>query len=548
MLATIVEAAIRTLVFAAAVWLAFKLLRVKNPHVEMTAWQVVLVVSLAMPFLGGLPTFPPATGGLPAQEVRQLHQLLATAADPPLLLSPSAGLPWPELQEPPLDWRKICVATYLAVTALLLLRLLIGIVLTWKLCRAAVPLRADWTTNSNVRVSASVRAPVSFASTILLPANYSGWDAIEREAVLAHEGWHVRHGDFYLLLLASINRAVFWFSPLAWWLNSRIGYLAEARSDAAAIADIKDRVRYAEILVGFGCSGGPAPAGLAMAGTATVPRRVEHILAEAVLLRALNWKIWLLLVAALALPAALVVGAAAQAPLQAEAKATSPYDPEVVAARKQEQQVPRVAVPIDASLLDNYVGFYQFDQFAIFTIKRLGDQLFVQLTGQPTYQVFPESPQKFFYKIVHAQLSFVMDAQGKVTELILHQNGLERPANRIDEAQAHAIVEALANRIKDGTAMPGSEAALRHQINAFIHGHMDSREMAEDLAAVTRPQMPSIEQHLGLMGPLQTLTFSGVSLRGWDVYACKFANGTSTCRILLAPDGKVAGLLFQWGP
>jgi hypothetical protein len=286
--------------------------------------------------------------------------------------------------------------------------------------------------------------------------------------------------------------------------------------------------------------------GLAMAGTATVPRRVERILAETILPRQMSWKIWLLLVAGMLLPAMIAVGAAAQAP--SEVTTTSPYEPATVATRKEEQQVPRESVPIDASVLDNYVGYYQFDQFAIFTVKRLGDQLFVQLTSQPTFQVFPESPKKFFYKIVHAQISFVTDPQGRATSLILHQNGLERPANRLDEAQAHAIEDSLAKRIKDGTPIPGSEAALRHQINALLHGHMDSREMTEDLAAVTRPQMPLIEQHLGLLGALQGLTFVGVSERGWDIYACKFTNGTSTCRILLAPDSKVAGLLFQWGP
>ena len=43
----------------------------------------------------------------------------------------------------------------------------------------------------------------------------------KRRAVLAHEGAHVANRDFYVLLLASLNRAVFWFSPFAWWQLSR---------------------------------------------------------------------------------------------------------------------------------------------------------------------------------------------------------------------------------------------------------------------------------------------------------------------------------------
>ncbi len=39
----------------------------------------------------------------------------------------------------------------------------------------------------------------------------------KRRAVLAHERAYVANRDFYLLLLAALNRSVFWFSPFAWW-------------------------------------------------------------------------------------------------------------------------------------------------------------------------------------------------------------------------------------------------------------------------------------------------------------------------------------------
>src|SRR5262249_15050437 len=51
------------------------------------------------------------------------------------------------------------------------------------------------------------------------------------------------------------------------------------------------------------------------------------------------------------------------------------------------------------------------------------DKLQAQLTGQPSFEVFPESETNFFYKFVDAQLTFVKGTDGKVTELILHQNG-----------------------------------------------------------------------------------------------------------------------------
>jgi hypothetical protein len=44
------------------------------------------------------------------------------------------------------------------------------------------------------------------------------------------------------------------------------------------------------------------------------------------------------------------------------------------------------------------------------------------------FQVFGESETKFFYKVVDAQLTFVKDANGKVTGLILHQMGIDQRA------------------------------------------------------------------------------------------------------------------------
>jgi hypothetical protein len=66
------------------------------------------------------------------------------------------------------------------------------------------------------------------------------------------------------------------------------------------------------------------------------------------------------------------------------------------------------------------------------TVTREGDHLFTQATGQPKFEVFPESDKDFFLKVVDAQLTFETDSQGKATDLILHQNGMNQKAKRID--------------------------------------------------------------------------------------------------------------------
>jgi hypothetical protein len=51
MLGLLLESALRLLALGGIVWLGLKLFRVRNPHVQMTAWTVVLLASLSMPLL-----------------------------------------------------------------------------------------------------------------------------------------------------------------------------------------------------------------------------------------------------------------------------------------------------------------------------------------------------------------------------------------------------------------------------------------------------------------------------------------------------------------
>jgi hypothetical protein len=50
-LAILAESALRSLLLGGVVWIGLNLLRVRNPHLHMTSWIVVLAASLAMPLL-----------------------------------------------------------------------------------------------------------------------------------------------------------------------------------------------------------------------------------------------------------------------------------------------------------------------------------------------------------------------------------------------------------------------------------------------------------------------------------------------------------------
>ena len=89
-------------------------------------------------------------------------------------------------------------------------------------------------------------------------------------------------------------------------------------------------------------------------------------------------------------------------------------------------------VAVDAKLLESYVGKYAIVPEFVLTVTVEDGKLMVQATGQGKLQVFAESPTEFFYKAVDAQITFEKDKAGKVTQLVLHQNGRDMPGKRQD--------------------------------------------------------------------------------------------------------------------
>jgi D-alanyl-D-alanine-carboxypeptidase/D-alanyl-D-alanine-endopeptidase len=92
----------------------------------------------------------------------------------------------------------------------------------------------------------------------------------------------------------------------------------------------------------------------------------------------------------------------------------------------------RTEIAVDPTLLERYAGKYQLTPTFIITITREGNRLFAQATTQPKFEIFAETERDFFLKAVDAQITFVSDLAGRVTKAILHQNGIDQDAKRID--------------------------------------------------------------------------------------------------------------------
>ena len=112
---------------------------------------------------------------------------------------------------------------------------------------------------------------------------------------------------------------------------------------------------------------------------------------------------------------------------------------------------PRTEVDLDPAVYDQYVGRYQLVRGVNVTVTRDGDGLFAQLTGQPRFEVFPESEDEFFLRVVDAQITFGRNDAGAVDHLVLHQNGVDQRAPRLPEG-----VDAVDFGPAETAAVPGA--------------------------------------------------------------------------------------------
>jgi D-alanyl-D-alanine carboxypeptidase len=92
---------------------------------------------------------------------------------------------------------------------------------------------------------------------------------------------------------------------------------------------------------------------------------------------------------------------------------------------------PRKVVTLPENILDSYVGHYELAPGFVLTITRAGASLMAQATGQPAFEIFPESETFFFVKVVDAQIEFQKGEDGRMSSLTLHQGGRKMPAKRI---------------------------------------------------------------------------------------------------------------------
>lgn len=94
--------------------------------------------------------------------------------------------------------------------------------------------------------------------------------------------------------------------------------------------------------------------------------------------------------------------------------------------------VARTEVTLPAAELERVVGRYELLPNLTLTLERQGEGLVAQLTGQPAFPIFPEAPLEYFWRVVDAQLRFTADESGRVTGVVLTQNGQQLAGKRLE--------------------------------------------------------------------------------------------------------------------
>jgi hypothetical protein len=408
MINALIEAAVRSILVAAAVWAGLEALRVRNVVVQKTAWGMVLAATVLMPFLtaasarwsllpAGATLRLPAVllgnldGAAPARHDSEANPPLARAdsADPaPYRPRDSSGDMAPVTPAPQADWAGagrypapvitnidssnqsgsrtseaapgrwrpepgwLALQLYLGIAGVLSIRLLYGLAVALRLWLEAQPVTekvAAGAAGLPIRSSAAVSAPVTIGSGVLLPEDYAAWDAEKLRIVIAHERSHVRQGDFYLQMLAGLYAALFWVSPLGWWLKHKLSDLSEAISDRAGLEQAASPSLYARILLEFAALPRPTLAGVAMARTSNLAPRIERLLNESLFRQAFAGGRRRALLAVVLVPAIFAATALIRVEAAAKPSAGTPMQTSGVSHPDQADSVPAIQAAAPAA-------------------------------------------------------------------------------------------------------------------------------------------------------------------------------------------------------
>jgi hypothetical protein len=242
-----VECAVRAALIAVITAVVLRTIGIKPAAARHTAWTGVMLTMLLLPIWTAfgpktpIRLLPPVewhgSDETPLQNVlpysvrlTEMRQVKTSRPNP-------TGQNW--------TWQSLLLILYGIGACGLLSRLAIGMARTHRL-------RSRANVRDGQGISSECACPITLGwlhPVVILPKNWQEWPRQQLDAVLTHEREHVRRRDPLIQWLALVNRALFWFHPLSWWLERKLSVLAEEACDAVVLARGHTPQDYSEYLL-----------------------------------------------------------------------------------------------------------------------------------------------------------------------------------------------------------------------------------------------------------------------------------------------------------
>ncbi len=232
----VINCVVEGTLIALFVSLLFRLKSFRDSATRFAIWLVTLLSILILPFLGSAGASKLVGTSAPHIDVRGA-------------------------------WLGYALGVWAVVSVLGILRIFMGVTHLRGLRRRAREFQAgelptearslikEFSRKRDVRicVSSEINAPTAVGfirPAVLIPAwTLSELTGEKLRSVLLHELGHLRRWDDWTNLLQKILRAIFFFHPAVWWIDSRLCLEREMACDDLVLAETNDAHGYAECLV-----------------------------------------------------------------------------------------------------------------------------------------------------------------------------------------------------------------------------------------------------------------------------------------------------------
>ena len=242
-----IECAVRAALIAAVTAVVLRTIGIKSAAARHTAWTSVMLTMLLLPIWTAWGPKTPIRVLPPVEWHASIETPLQNVVPYSVHLSEMRQVKNSGTHPTGQNWTRqsLLLIVYGFGAFALLARLAIGTARTHRLKSRA-----------NVRdgkgISSECACPITVGwlhPVVILPKNWHEWPPQQLDAVLTHEREHVRRRDPLIQWLALVNRALFWFHPLSWWLERKLSVLAEEACDAAVLARGHTPQDYSEYLL-----------------------------------------------------------------------------------------------------------------------------------------------------------------------------------------------------------------------------------------------------------------------------------------------------------